>query len=413
MTGKGPRLWAGLALAALCVGGRDAAAGTVTINKAKMADKTNAVEVTEGYADAALSVDFKGDASCTCDAPNIEYTWSFGDATTAVGANVSHTYGAGGAGNKAPSLYCKCKNCNADKTSAFLSVYAIRGIQVTKIGDDVNPAAGAGKLCFDAKRAVEGKALPAGVNGSDKIDWYIPVLPSQLDNTASGSMPSPAPWPMTNNSWGSQDLYVTIDSTVRPGQNGELNLTGTPSYINANQKAKLFFDEAGPQNPGVPAVPNWFYYWKQTGAYAGTMTYSAAAGTGYTDFVGGAWTCYVGPGSNGTAGGGCWGGASGIDFFANICRHENQHKTDLTAHWGAGAGRVAASDLDGDYLNDAKEAPAYDPTKAATHLDTFGYNNPAGGPLRDCEHLALSGQPAWAAGTANASDWAHPGKQWP
>ena len=79
---------------------QDATAGTITITKNVMTDKTNNVDVTSGWGDAALSVQFKGAATCTCENPNITYTWNYGDGTNDNGATVSHTYGAAGAGTR-------------------------------------------------------------------------------------------------------------------------------------------------------------------------------------------------------------------------------------------------------------------------------------------------------------------------
>src|SRR5262249_19807918 len=157
---------------------------------------------------------------------------------------------------------------------------------------------------------------------------------------------------------------------------------------------KVFFDEVGRANPlvGPPqppqnpdgTVPNWYYYWKQTPAYSGTTVYDPAlAFTGQCRFQGGSWQAFCSPSSHLSAGGGCWNRASGIDFFANICRHENQHVADMITSWGAGAGRVAAQDTDADWLRDALEAglipaPSYNPARQCTFNDTYGYNNPAG-----------------------------------
>ena len=202
-----------------------------------------------------------------------------------------------------------------------------------------------------------------------------------------------------------------------PGQDGECVLTGISSYLADNKNIRVFFDETGTQNPSG-AQPNWYYYWKQTGAYYGTVLYDPSYGeTGITQFVGGEWVSYLGTIGNTRALGGCWGGASGIDFFANMCRHEAQHKTDMGSIWGATTNRNDTDDPDGDFLKTAVEpglvpGHAYIVNNPTTFLDTFGYTNPAGGPLMDCEDYCLRFEPAWTSGSANSVDWAKPGKQW-
>ena len=395
----------------------EVAAG-VTITKCKMADKHSGGETTSGFADAFLSVSFIGEANCTCEQPNLVYTWYFGDGTSASGASVSHVYGASGAGNRSPSLSVTCSFCSSNATQGGLSVSAIKAITVTKIGDITNPTNN-GRLCFDGNRSVTAVAEPTGVSGSNKIDWYLVVTANALSkaNLASGDLGALPQWPLSNSLWGANTLYISIDGSLVPGQQGELNLTGDLSYVSSDKSIKVFFDETGPQNPGG-TTPNWFYYWKQTSAYYGTMNYDSAAGSGKTDFVAGAWRCYILSGGHLSALGGCWNNASGIDFFANLCRHESQHQSDHIADWGADHGRDPTKDTDGDMLPDNLEANLvsghpYDNTKAGTYDDTFGYLPPPGGKLRDDEDYCLRREPSWTNGSANSVDWAHPGKQWP
>jgi hypothetical protein len=391
--------------------------GTITITKEVMTDKTHSKEVTSGHADCDLAVEFKAAATCTCSEPDLVYTWHFGDNTTGQGATTTHTYGSTGAGERSPYVHVDCNNCGASADGPGMTAHVISGIKVTLIGDIANPTNN-GRLCFDTVTSVAAEALPAGVDGSELIDWDIVVRShSTLLNTASGDLPSPNPWPTSNGTWGSNTLTCTLDSSnaaFTPSQDGELILTGTPSYFSNNQSVKVFFEEKGTQNPDG-TVPNWYYYWKQTGAYSGTVRYDAAGGSGYTNFVGGSWKAYCGPDSCEKAGGGCWGGAEGIDFFANICRHEMQHVSDMIQSWGAGAGHDPAFDADGDWLWDAIEpyiGDGYDPTDPTTYKDTFGYNNDGSVWLRDVEHYCLRREAAWTTGDADTVDWAKPGKQW-
>ena len=102
-------------------------------------------------------------------------------------------------------------------------------------------------------------------------------------------------------------------------------------------------------------------------------------------------------------------------MYANVTRHEETHRTQLIAMWGAASGWVAADDVDLDNLKDSMEAGLitghpYDPSNASTYLDRFKYN-PAGGYLRDVEDYCLRQQPAWTNGAANSQDWSNPGMQ--
>lgn len=165
---------------------------------------------------------------------------------------------------------------------------------------------------------------------------------------------------------------------------------------------------------GQGGSPNWYHYWSQTSADYGTHTWVAGGGTGYTNFVDGEWQAFI-QNAQGHTAGGTWDDAEGIDLFANLVRHEEQHRLDLIALWGAASGRVGAADLDGDYLPDADEGGLvagrpYDPTDPATYPDTFNYLA-APGDLRDVEDYALRRQAAWTTGSADAEDWANPGMQ--
>ena len=144
-----------LACAALLLICRPAYA-TITITKVAIKDKTNGGEVAEGLADALLSVSFVSAATTDCEDPTLTYTWRFGDGTTATGQNVSHTYGAGGAGNRKVWVEV-IDNCGGSVTSVSLTVSAIAAIQVTQIGDIAAPAAN-GRLCFDGVRNVAATA---------------------------------------------------------------------------------------------------------------------------------------------------------------------------------------------------------------------------------------------------------------
>jgi hypothetical protein len=281
-------------------------------------------------------------------------------------------------------------------------------------------------MCFDAKRLVAGIALPSGVTGSTLIDWWL-VYPSQMFNQAGGTMPTFTPWPGTNGLWGTRYFSITMDSSSNAGQDGELNLTGTPSFINGSQNVNVFYDIKGKQNPSAanPQPPNWFFYWSQTTAYAGTMTYDPrnAAPNAYGrcryDMPPG-YPCYLSDGCCGAyatprVGQNANQNLNYIDTFAWGCRHEWAHHNDFTAWWGAGGTTYPNDplDRDADLIPNAMEGPGgigaagggpYNP------LLTDSY--PADGLGFDCERHAVFTQGAWVVGSANASDWAYPSSQW-
>jgi hypothetical protein len=182
---------------------------------------------------------------------------------------------------------------------------------------------------------------------------------------------------------------------------------------------EIFFNRDATNHPGgQPGSSNWYHYWSQTSARFGTHVYSGAASPypGEVLFQNGAWVARIYNAAKDGSAGGCWSGAEGIDFFANVVRHEEQHRLDMNAIWGP-VDRVAAEDVDFDILKDTLEAALfpgwpYDPNKTRTFPDTWGYNPPPlGQPLRDNEHYALSRQPSWTNGSANGEDWANPGMQ--
>jgi len=399
----------------------DAAAG-ITITKCKMIDKTNGGEVTSGLADADLSVDFVAEATTDCKDTTLTYTWDFGDGTTAMGASVSHTYGDAGAGERSPSVTVT-DTCGGSETQGGLSVSAIADIDVTLIGDVANPT-NDGRICFDAVRDVTASALPAGVSGSDKIDWSLQVglVHSRTANMDSGDLNALPSFPDYNSFWGPSTLYISIDGPLVPGQQGELILTGTASYIPNDKSVKVFFDQLGTQNPSTanPKPKNWFFYWTQTSANKGSPNYVNGNGGGYVQFTdnpnyrvyiddgctGSYTTPQVGQNANTTL--------THIDNFAWTVRHEYRHHEQGVAWWGAG-GYNGADDGDGDNMKDSFEgAMGYGAADGGpfddTDPDTF---NNDGNLVNDTERHAVFTQENWNVGSADGDDWAHPGNQWP
>lgn len=185
-----------------------------------------------------------------------------------------------------------------------------------------------------------------------------------------------------------------------------------------------------------PYVPNWYYYWTQTAANYGVSGPITNPGTthqyqdsddrtGITLFASSVnrWIAYTRNPAAQSTGSGTWNNARGIDLFANIMRHEGQHRLDMIANWGATTGRVIAEDENehGDFLKNTIEPtltpplePAgskYSPTNLETFLDHWNYGFPANQPIGDAEHYCLGRQPAWTNGHANNVDWSSPGMQ--
>ena len=232
--------------------------------------------------------------------------------------------------------------------------------------------------------------------------------------------------------------------TGLPASNGSFGdkevLMQCTQPISTTQKAyvRVFFMKTAnnhPVSPDAPnfnssPTPNWFYYWWQTPAYFGQVKYSNAGGPGdsgrtYFDASSSTWVSLIYDAAAGYSAGGGYENAKGIDFFANTCRHEEQHRLDLNAFWGNN-NRNIFDDIDGDYIPtnrngyiEANLTPSahhilhptqnYNPNIKASVTDDvdYGFAN-----WTDCEDYAKHRQPAWTNGSANHLDWAHPGKQW-
>jgi hypothetical protein len=172
-----------------------------------------------------------------------------------------------------------------------------------------------------------------------------------------------------------------------------------------------------------PTPPNWYVYWGQTsaGVSGGTMYYNGPIGSHYHF-----------PGTNRILLGddasksqlAAWGSPKGIDCYAWAVRHELKHHHQLTGFWPTGW--VSALDINGDMIPDAQEA-TYMPGRNyharpdatfpyATYPDEFGYD-PSKPEINNWEDINMRSQTApygldllWTNGSADAEDWANPGK---
>ena len=421
---------------ALLLAVQPAIAGTITITECGMTDKTNGGLVKSGFAQSILSVEFIGEAECDCETPDLTYTWYFGylwssgGEARSTGATTSHTFFGSGAGTRSPYLNVYCESCGAEEDSDELTVHAISGIEITNVGSNW-------RLCFDDVRNVAAKALPDGVDGSDKIDYDVlmGISFTYLINHASGDLGFLSVWPGTNGYWGPNTLYASIDSGtfsqmpgVLPCQEGELNLTGPVSFLSTSKQVKVFFDRDEKQNP-VGAVdnttPNWFYYWTQTSANYGAINFDPASVLGringtppYLPYVGNGnagdyrklnigQNAATDPNANPPE------ILTGIDHFAWAARHEVRHQEQLSGWWPNGW--QYAQDRDesvGDWIPDNHEAGLtggpFNPNLIRTFTTSPTYDRLD----RDIEVNAVITQAPWGEGSANGQDWARPGKQW-
>jgi hypothetical protein len=236
--------------------------------------------------------------------------------------------------------------------------------------------------------------------------------------------------------------YVNLPSSNSEFGNKTVTFAVSAPDLSTTQSAavQIFFIKAGTNHPGpeLPIggvthdtqTPNWYFYWSQTSANYAAANHvwggtDAAGRTGRTiwDTVQHKWVCLIYDAAGYATMIGTWNNAEGIDLFANVCRHEEQHRLDNTATlWPTGYNPNGNNDGDGDYLPDDQEAalgkaihptslPAgYDPTKPLTPgvMDTYRY----GDGLNDDEDYTLCRQPVWTAGSADLLDWSNPGHQY-
>ncbi len=291
----------------------------------------------------------------------------------------------------------------------FLSseiVYACSATSVTII----SPSAGSKCTFNNASTGVKeiscsASAIPSGRTGY--ITWSCENITDTVET-----------WPYGSNGGGP----LTLTLSGLPSSNSSFGDTWIKASVDSVSDTKhilLFYSEEATNNPGG-SLPNWYYYWSQTSAHYGTHNYDSSTTRSYTNFISGAWRSYIGSDTNEYAGAGTWDNAEGIDFFANVCRHEERHRLDMSTLWGSSNNRTQVGDPDEDYLptdngtvtenslGTAYHSSGYDPTIAASVPDDLDY----GEGFRDCEDYALHRQASWTNGSANSSDWANPGKQY-
>ena len=253
----------------------------------------------------------------------------------------------------------------------------------------------------------------------NKVLWSIdPISGSTLSWQNGGTGPGKGIY--YGGEWEEKAIYTTL-----PANNGEFGIKDTTVTLTGfgcsqDGNTKIFYARNEKNHPGQGAgqTPNWYFYWSQTGASFGTYEYYGPGmdgnGRSYAAFIGGQWRARIGNAvESGTIVVNGITYSKGIDHFAFDTRHEEQHRTDFIALWGASSDKDPANDLDVDYLPDDQEANLvpnhpYSPNLSATYPDTWGY----GSGWRDAEDYALLRQSYPTPGDYDAVDWSYPGNQW-
>ena len=253
----------------------------------------------------------------------------------------------------------------------------------------------------------------------NKVLWSIdPISGSTLSWQNGGTGPGKGIY--YGGEWEEKAVYTTL-----PANNGEFGIKDTTVTLTGfgcsqDGNTKIFYARNETNHPGQGAgqTPNWYFYWSQTGASYGTYEYYGPGmdgnGRSYAAFIDGQWRAWIGNAvESGTIVVNGITYSKGIDHFAFDTRHEEQHRIDFIALWGASSDKDPANDLDVDYLPDDQEANLvpnhpYSPNLSATYPDTWGY----GSGWRDAEDYALLRQSCPTPGDYDAVDWSYPGNQW-
>lgn len=300
---------------------------------------------------------------------------------------------------------------------------------------DIMQPTSSAKVVFSAedpgklKMKFSAKANPSSYDS--QIQWKVPEI-SGSNRTLTPANATGADLEVTytnlpakNSAFGKKTVSATLDAGGCQAQ--------------ATREFSVFFPRDATNHPGG-GTPNWFYYWSQTKAKKGPAEYgdrknqcgpggSSERLMGYyrnTIFDSVYYICdlsQMGPDFPFQTV--KWVGnlpdnrkVNGIDTFAAASHHENAHYEHYTQWWKAHATQNKFKDTnrngikdsveqqldkDGDEVPDAKEAGfGMDPTKKST----------LGAGVTDEEAICWKEEAAWAVGSADQEDWAHPGKQW-
>ncbi|MFC1791346.1 ankyrin repeat domain-containing protein, partial [Gemmatimonadota bacterium] len=239
--------------------------------------------------------------------------------------------------------------------------------------------------------------------------------------------------------WSMEDIGEVSARQQGAGESVEFRFTGLPREseafgpkviraevdgVSVEVVVEVFFDPTAWNNPGEGALPNWFHYWGQTRAgggqtvhysperrsrttggfaqaqydytkdrvYLTDITYSKSCAPRTSDFGGGS--------------------SKGIDCFAELVRHENQHKVDRHAWWGARNPETApwADDWDQDLVPNEVEERLSE-TRGCNAMWRESCSGVPAGSI-DVEMDAYATGWGWIRGGANDQDWSWCGKQW-
>lgn len=232
---------------------------------------------------------------------------------------------------------------------------------------------------------------------------------------------------------------VTITFEGLPPHNtdfGPRRLTASVGGARDSVGVEVFYDPTARNHPAVPGrqegTPNWYYYWSQTGAGKGvrhryiperrSKQVDPATGGGYptlgqfsreedlvyvTDLLFETRTCTqrekAGKGPN----------AWGIDCFAELLIHENQHLVDWKRWWPEGGRGNFVESLNNDADNDF--VPRWYEGQRAGCSDDAQRSCADLPPLEGITDLEINAYWAgweWTLGSVDDEDWSHCGKQW-
>jgi hypothetical protein len=289
--------------------------------------------------------------------------------------------------------------------------------------------------CLVAMGGMHGVAHGVTVSISAPAEGDHVVFDSAYPGVATVSCTAAAtPSNMTSSIWWSAPQRAGSQSFSGTGGSVTLTLTGLPAGNSAfgnfpitaqigttcpvasdTHTTKLFFggNDSDTNHPGQGS-PNWYYYWKQTGAVAGSPSYDGGSSLGYTTWSGAAWISYLGIGDNNSytpaEGDNARTALDGIDHFAWACRHEARHVTTFSAWYPQG---VTSSDTDGDGLPDNQEAALGGTQQNPLNGGPFtsGVPDTDGDGRPDAEDYTMNTQTPWTKGSADTVDWASPGHQ--
>lgn len=324
-----------------------------------------------------------------------------------------------------------------DGVSVKLNVYILPVEFITPAGDPAaSPQDGAvdGQNEFTFDNASPGKFtinLKAKVTGASGLSSEIQnKFVYEVDSIGSSTLTWDDPSNPGQANFSGDDMTATVDFEGLPNNNSDFGANNKKKKARikfdgtlvVEQEFEVFFLKNATNHPSSSSSdlvwPNWYYYWKQSSANFGTHQWNSKNSDSYTDNIGGlGWKCFIGQASSEPVG--AWDEANGIDTFANVCRHEDKHKNQMSAMWGNFSSRDPLLDQDenvGDYLKDQQEANlipghSYDKLKKATYPDTFNYDPGNTGLWNDNEDYCMRQQPAWTKGDANKEDWSNPGMQ--